>query len=195
MKLNYYRKLLKWDWGLTPTELLLYDFLLTKSIAINSDVYDKDGSRINMDALLEYLKYSNNQLDVYKISFRKLAAELGVSLASIYNSIKRLKGLRIIGDEWIYCHPSIPKGGYFEIRTDLLEEINGKLLVFYSWLCDKAKDGMLEIKRDTMAKYFGEPQDVGKRNIHNMMQRLYEHGYIRRETISTGEYGKIQLLK
>lgn len=191
MKLNYYRKLLKWDWGLTPTELLLYDFLLTKSIAINSEVYDKDGSRINMDALFEYLKYSNNRLDVYKISFRKLAAELGVSLASIYNSIKRLKGLRLVGDEWIYCHPSVPKGGYFEIRTDLLEEINGKLLVFYSWLCDKSENNVVDAYRSKMSEYFKD----SKENIHNMLNRLLKLGFVEREVKGVGEYGKLKLLK
>lgn len=191
MKLNYYRKLLKWDWGLTPIELLLYDFMLTKSITINSDVYDKDGSRINMDALLEYLKYSNNRLDIYKISFRKLAAELGTSLASIYNSKKRLKELKLIDDEWIYCPPSLLEEGYFEIRTDLLKEINGKLLIFYSWLCDRSKYSVVDTYRSKMSKYFND----SKENIHNMLNRLLKLGFVEREVKGVGEYGKLKLLK
>lgn len=195
MKICFYRDLLSWDGAITPTERIVYNFLLMKSISSFNDIYNKDGDGLDYDALNECLELNDNKLDLFTISYRKLSEVLNISTASVYNALKRLNDMGIVGDDWIKCCITTPKSGYFLLRMDLKEKLKGKLLVFYSWLCDKAKDGMLEIKRDTMAKCFGEPQDVGKRNIHNMMQRLYELGYIRREAISTGEYGKIQLLK
>lgn len=191
MKVNYYRRLLRWDGKLTPTDRIVYDFLLTKSISVCCEIFETDGSGINIEALVEYLKDSGNRLDIYSISYRKLAKELGISLASTYNSLTKLKSLLLIGDDWIDCNPDIPRGGYFEVRMDLLNEISGKLLIFYSWLCDRAKNGVVDAHRKIMAKYFNDKET----NIHNMLQRLHSMGFVERESDSMGNYGKLKLLK
>ena len=192
MKVNYYRKLLLWDGvELTPTEMIVYDFLLTKSISICYDAFEKDGSGINYDALAEFLELSDNKLDLYSISYRKLAEELNISLASTYNSINHLKQLKRLGDDWIYCNIEIIKGGYFAIRVDLKHELSGKLLIFYSWLCDRAKDNIVDAYRSTIAKYFNDKES----NIHNMLQRLYKLKFVERAEYYKGIYGKLKLLK
>jgi predicted transcriptional regulator len=192
MKLNYYRKLLLWrDDKLTPTDLIVYDFLLMKSISICYDVYEKDGSGVNMDALSDFLESSENKLDLYSISYRKLAKELNVSLASIYGTINKLKNLGVMGSNWIFCDINIVRGGYFQLRMDLKNEISGKLLIFYSWLCDKAKNNIVDAYRSNIAKYFNDKET----NIHNMIQRLYKLGFIERAEYYKGIYGKLKLLK
>jgi len=192
MKVNYYRKLLWWrNDKFTPTDLIVYDFLLMKSISICYDAFEKDGSGINLDALSEFLGLSDNKLDLYSISYRKLAEELNISLASTYNSIRHLKQLKLLGDDWIYCDVETIKGGYFAIRTDLKQEIGGKLLIFYSWLCDRAKDNIVDAYRSTIAKYFNDKET----NIHNMIQRLYKLGFVERAEYYKGIYGKLKLLK
>lgn len=191
MKVNYYRKLLRWSGGLTSSDLIVYDFLLMKSISVCYEAFEKDGSGISIDALGEYLNESGNKLDLYSISYRKLAEELNISLASTYNSIKHLKQLKLLGDDWIYCNIETIKGGYFSIRTDLKHEIGGKLLIFYSWLCDRAKNGVVDAHRKIMAKYFNDKET----NIHNMLQRLHSIGFVERESDSIGNYGKLKLLK
>ena len=192
MKVNYYRKLLLWDGvELTPTEMIVYDFLLTKSISICYDAFEKDGSGINYDVLAEFLELSNNKLDLYSISYRKLANELGISVASAYNSLNKLKKLGLIGKEWIFCDIGVTISGYFPLRMDLKNEISGKLLVFYSWLCDRAKNNIVDAYRSTIAKYFNDKET----NIHNMIQRLYKLGFVERPEYYKGIYGKLKLLK
>ena len=192
MKLNYYRKLLLWrDDKLTPTDLIVYDFLLMKSISICYELYKKDGSGIDMDSLEEYLISSDNKLDLYSISYRNLAKELGISVASVYNSLNKLNNSGVIGQDWICCDISIVKSGYFILRMDLKNIISGKLLVFYSWLYDKAKDNIVDAYRSTIAKYFNDKET----NIHNMIQRLYKLGFIERAEYYKGIYGKLKLLK
>lgn len=191
MKVNYYRKLLRWSGEFTSSDLIVYDFLLTKSISICYEAFEKDGSGINLDALGEYLNESGNKLDLYSISYRKLAEELNISLASTYNSINHLKQLKRLGDDWIYCNIETIKGGYFSIRTDLKHEIGGKLLIFYSWLCDRAKDNIVDAYRSKIAKYFNDKES----NIHNMIQRLYKLKFVERTEYYRGIYGKLKLLK
>lgn len=191
MKVNYYRKLLWWSGELTPTDLIVYDFLLMKSISVCYEAFEKDGSGISIDALGEYLNESGNKLDLYSISYRKLAEELNISLASTYNSINHLKQLKRLSDDWIYCNVSILKSGYFAIRTDLKHEIGGKLLIFYSWLCDRAKNGVVDAYRSLLAKYFNDKES----NIHNMIQRLYKLKFVERAEYYRGIYGKLKLLK
>ena len=88
MKVNYYRKLLWWrDDKFTPTDLIVYDFLLMKSISICYDAFEKDGSGINLDALSEFLGLSDNKLDLYSISYRKLAEELNPENPYYNNSL------------------------------------------------------------------------------------------------------------
>lgn len=191
MRVIYYRKLLKWDVPLTPTDFIIYDFLLMKSVITSSELYYRDGTTICLDALDEHLSSNENKMDLYSISRQKIAEELGISVASVYNSMKHLKENKLLSDVWITCGTSILRGGYFELRMDLKHEINGKLLVFYSWLCDRANNFIVDAFRNKMSEYFNDsPQ-----SIHNMLQRLYKLGFVEREEKSNGIYGKLKLLK
>lgn len=180
-----------WDGTTTPTDKIVYNYLLSKSISTCADIFNKDGKSINMEAVEMYMSLSKNKIDLHSISFRKIAKNLGISLASAYNSIKHLRSIRRLGDDWIYCDIDIIKGGYFTLRMDLIEEINGKLLVFYSWLCDRSKKGYVDAYRGVMARFFNDNES----NIHNMLQRLHSLNYISREVKEDGCYGKLKLLK
>lgn len=136
------------------------------------------------------LSFIASSKDVSKLSYRKLSNELGLSLASIYNSMKRLKKFSFLNDEnKVICN--ISHSGYFAIRTDLKHEIGGKLLIFYSWLCDRAKDNIVDAYRSNIAKYFNDKES----NIHNMLQRLYKLKFVERAEYYSGIYGKLKLLK
>lgn len=182
---------MSWEGQTTPTDKIVYNYLLSKSISTCAEIFNKDGGSINMEAVEIYLDSSRNKIDLYLISYRKVAKNLGISLASAYNSIKHLKSIGRVGDNWIYCNIEIIKGGYFSLRMDLTEEINGKLLVFYSWLCDRSKNGYVDAYRGVMARFFNDKES----NIHNMLQRLHGINYISREVKEDGCYGKLKLLK
>lgn len=174
-KIVFYRFLLNWQGKLTQNESIVYSFLLQKSI------YSKE----------ENVFADKDNLALYNISFRKIAKELGMSLSTVNNSIKHLKKHKLIGDKWIYSCEEITSKGYFTLRMDLMEEINGKLLVFYSWLCDRSKNGYVDAYRGVMARFFNDKES----NIHNMLQRLHGLNYISREVKEDGCYGKLKLLK
>ena len=63
--------------------------------------------------------------------------------------------------------------------------------MFYSWLCDKSEDNVVDTYRSKMSEYFKD----SKENIHNMLNRLLKLGFVEREVKGVGEYGKLKLLK
>mgnify|MGYP006895720903 FL=1 len=93
MKIVFYRTLLTRARNLTSIERIMYSFLISKSITYLDEVFDQDGSCINMDKLHDYI-YENNYIDLYPISLRKISKELNIALQTVVNGLQKLRNNR-----------------------------------------------------------------------------------------------------
>lgn len=142
----------------------------------------------NDKILLSYLLYSKRN----DLGCKNLSTKLGMSRATIYNSINHLKALSIINDALFVLDKTITQNGYFHLRMDLAKEISGKLLIFYSWLYERAQhyNGTIDTFSYKIAELFGEKEN----NIRTMLCRLAEKGYVKRIETEDRRYGKLKIL-
>lgn len=168
MKTVFYKELLHYD-ELNANDKIVYSFLIYKSITIIDCVFTTDGECLDLDILNDAISYGE-KIDLYKISFRKLSVELNITLQTAYSSVQRLKSLSLIDDELIVVPKSIINGSYFDIDTDM--EIKGELLIFYSFLKNKANyfGGYIDSFKYRIAYEMG----ITKIAVTKLLNRLYK---------------------
>lgn len=131
--------------------------------------FTSDGSELDIDTILETLE-KEKYIAMYKISYRKLAEELCMSPRSVIDILEDLKFLGIIDGDDINVPPAIIKNGYFQLYFK--DGLNGKLLVFYSYIKNKAEKYGGKI--DTFKWKLAEELKTTKIAITNLLNRLYK---------------------
>jgi hypothetical protein len=176
MKIVFYRRLLNMGNCMTPSEKILYSFLVSKSIARLDCIFYTDGTEIAFDNLCMYLEENNNMIDICDINHSKIAMVLHQTRKTVIEGLKHLKELNLIGDKWIFLKKELVCGGYFELtRLDILK---GELLIFYSFLKDKSARYGYCI--DTFKAKIGEQIGKSKIAVTKLLNRLYDTGLAER---------------
>lgn len=162
----FYKELL-YDNSLTPNERIVYSYLIYKSISHIGCAFNQDG--IDMDVITDTLE-TERYITMYKISYRKLADELCMSPRSVIDILHDFKFYGIIDGDDIHIPSAIVNGGYFPLC--LRKELNGKLLIFYSYIKNKSEKFGGQI--DTFKWKLAEELKTTKIAITNMLNRLYK---------------------
>ena len=180
-KLVFYKRLLVDDVGLTPTEKMLYSYLVNVAISQTDDVFDKeDGSYCS--SVLDELE----TLDLPPLYQNEIARQFKVfSQGAISLAYKGLKAKHIIDEtsQSIQLN-KLHSCGYFTIDVEC--GLRGELLIFYSWLKDLGKGGNILATMEKLSSMY----NVRLTNIRDYLFRLRSKNYIMRN-----EKGNIVLLK
>lgn len=180
MKILFYKALLKWGDDLSPNERILYSFLVSKSIMILEDVYEKDGKHLDNCLLFQLIEDNDYYIPLCKISNIKMAKELGMTRQTIINSLKKLKNLGYIkyinGKIYIFANESLLRSGYFELKK--IANLCGELLIFYSFLCEKSSryGGCIDTYKNVLANEYGKTIV----SITKLLNRLYANKLAKR---------------
>lgn len=175
MKIIFYKTLLTGAKNLTPTERIIYSFLVSKSITFIPDFFDSDGTCLNIDGVYEYVE-DNHWIDLFPISIRKMANELNITQPTVINGMKKLRKLNYINDEYIFVDKELLINGYFELhRLDLL---SGQVLIFYSYIKHKAE--MFGNSIDTYRSKLAETLGIKIYSINQYLAKLYKLNLIKR---------------
>lgn len=176
MKIVFYKTLLTEYSELTPTEKIVYSFLVSKSVTnLGSDFFSSDGTAIDNDALYESL-CDGAYIPIYEISIRKMAKTLNIVNQTVITSIRRLENEKLIVAGNIFVDSSLLKNGYFELhRNDIL---TGQVLIFYSFIRSKSQlyDGCI----DTYKRQLGEIMGIKVYSVQQYLSKLYKLGLIER---------------
>ena len=180
-KLVFYKRLLVDDVDLTPTEKMLYSYLVNVAISQTDDVFDKeDGSYCSI--VLDELE----TLDLPPLYQNEITRQFKVfSQGAISLAYKGLKAKRIIDEtsQSIQLN-KLHSCGYFTIDVDC--GLRGELLIFYSWLKDLGNGGSILATMEKLSSMY----NVRLTNIRDYLFRLRSKNYITRN-----EKGNIVLLK
>lgn len=174
MKIVFYRTLLKRAKNITPSEKIIYSFLVAKSIEVLDGVFSPDEQEICCDVLEEYMEDGEHYIPLVEMNHSKISRELNISLPTIINGLKKLKAkgyisTNVCGDDYNFINQKLIEHGYFElIHSDIL---CGELLIFYSYLYDKSKKYGYCI--DTYKSKIAIELGKTKVAITKMLNRLY----------------------
>lgn len=176
MKHVFYRELLA-ETVYTPTEKIIYSFLIYKSIPLIDCAFTSDGTELDYQLIEESLDDDEN-VAMYKISQRNLAKVLGISAKSVYNSLEALYFYGDINKEenTIRISKELFKGKHFPLLLD--SGLKGELLIFYSYLKNKSEyfGGTIDTFKYKLAEEF----HTTKIAVTNMLNRLYGKGFAER---------------
>lgn len=176
MKIVFYRTLLNRARNITPSERILYSFLVAKSISRLNDIFEKDGEKLDVEELMMQIKDNNNTIDLCEVSHSKISKELSQTRKTIIAGMNHLKELDYIGDDWVYVNEHLLEHGYFELKHR--EILTGELLIFYSYLCDKSQN--YDYCIDTYKAKIGEQIGKTKIAITKYINRLSCIGLVKR---------------
>lgn len=179
----FYRALLKRANNLTPTEKIVYSFLVSKSVSSIDCIFESDGVTINKDILDCWFNGEQwSWFDLNKINNSKLSRELHITRMTAIKCVSKLEQLRFIkydfdNDCWlIYINREMLDGGYFELQN--IDAIGGDLVVFYSYLRNKGEKYGYNI--DTFKSRLADDLGKTKIAITKMLNRLYKLGLAER---------------
>ena len=195
MKIVFFRQLLLDEtarhW--TAAQQMIYSHLLSQSILKIAGVFHNDGESIDYSEVIEDFRYEDGTIDLCNFTVRKLVGDLGLSKQNIYDSINFLLSTGYIEDEYIYCPKEIIYHGYFELKIDT--GLTKQLLIFYSWLYDKAyttiKGHSFNGVIDTFSYKMAEILGTNDTNIRVMLSRLSDKGFVKRINTEDRRYGKL----
>ena len=168
MKIVFYKTLLTEYSELTPTEKIVYSFLVSKYITFADFLFESDGKTLRTDDLCELLDESP-YIDICNINNTKIAQELNISRKSAIRSMQKLQILGLVKDNSIFIAKELPLNGYFELQNT--EVISGELLIFYSYLKNKAKNYNNTL--DTYKEKLANELNTTKLAITKLLNRLY----------------------
>lgn len=184
MKIIFYKSLFDVGDKLTPTEKIVYSFLVSKSIPLIDSVFESDG--VSIDTYSLYSELDNSPwIEMYNISIRKMAEALHITPQTVITSMRKLRVGRFIRGDNIYVSRQILEQGYFELHR--IEDLTGQQLIFYSFIKYKSRKygGCIDTFRSKLAEQFG----VSPYSIKQYLAKLHKMGFVRRL-----EDGKLQIL-
>lgn len=161
----------------TPTEKIIYSFLVYKSIPLIDGAFTSDGTELDYSLIVDSIE-SDEFISMYDISQRKLAKVLNISAKSVYNS---LEALEFYGDinkknNTIRVSKRLLQGRYFPLLVD--SGLKAELLIFYSYLKHKCDHFGGSI--DTFKYKIAQDFCTTKIAVTNMLNRLYRKGFAER---------------
>lgn len=185
MKIVFYRTLLTKAQNITPSERILFSFLVAKSISRLDGIFDHTGTQLDFDELLSQIELNDGKIELCELNHTKIAKELSQTRMTVYSGLCHLQQLGYIGDGWIFVNNDLLQHGYFELKH--AEKLKGELLIFYSYLLDKAKDYeyCLDTRKSKLANVFCKTEIA----ITKLLHRLYEIGLAQRL-----DNGKLKIL-
>lgn len=142
MKSIIYKELLKREIMEEGNDIIVYSFILSKSISQTDCIWNVDDSTLNKEFLNDMFDNNDNILfDCFDLNISKIAYEVGLTERTIKNSINRLKKQNLIfnneyNETLIWCNKSIINGGYF---TYMPKGLTGNLAIIYQMLFDKGE--------------------------------------------------------
>lgn len=176
MKVIYYKGLIADDMGLTPTERILYSFLLNKSINTTDGVYNEygefDGSTLSDYDMLELPTLHQNELS----KKTNVMSQGAISLA--YKGLEK-KGFIDLRFGTI-LHNGLFAKGYFTLFVD--SGLRGELLIFYSWLRNLSKGNPIISSMSRIAELYHVPMA----NVRDYFHRLRE-----KDLLERNEFGNL----
>lgn len=187
MKVIFYRHLIYSHDELSPTEKIVYSFLVSKSVLHLDDVFDKDGQHIDIDEPLYF--DDESYVDIFKINNCKLSNILGITRRTIITCYEHLAYYGYINDDKILISKQMIKEGYFELVNN--DNLSGELWIFYSYLKDRAAycGGTIYGTKAKLADDYHSTLIA----ITKLMNRLYKLNLIKRidnNKITITENGK-----
>lgn len=192
MKSIIYKELLKREIMEEGNDIIVYSFILSKSITQIDCVWDVDSNSLDKECLNEMFEGEDNTLlDCYELNITKIAYEVGLSERTTKASIDRLKKQKLIsksgyGETLIWCNKNIINGGYF---TYMPKGLTGNLAIIYQMLFDKGLkyDNSLNTWRNKLA----EQLNVSVSTLDYYLTTLKKKNFIYRNKTN----GKIIFLK
>lgn len=176
MKIVFYRTLLKGAKGLTPSEKILYSFLVAKSITRIDCAFETRGMELCLENITEEMQYNNNYIALCELNHCKIAKELHQTRKTIIDGLRHLEELGYIRNDRIFANERLISHGYFELVH--AEILKGELLIFYSYLLNKSEKYKYCI--DTYKDAIGQQLGKTKVAITKLLNRLYEVGLAER---------------
>ena len=176
MKIVFYRTLLKGAKGLTPSEKILYSFLVAKSITRIDCAFETRGMELCLENITEEMQDSNNYIALCELNHCKIAKELHQTRRTIIDGLRHLEELGYIHNDRIFANERLIAHGYFELVH--AEILKGELLIFYSYLLNKSEKYKYCI--DTYKAAIGQQLGKTKVAITKLLNRLYEVGLAER---------------
>lgn len=174
MKIRFYRYLFQNMKELTPTEKVVYSYVLSHSIALEPMFYD-DERHICKQYIVEFLEEkiaigARSRVKRYKLSQSKIAKDLGMSRNTVKAVMDSLYEKYTVTDSTIDCPIELINTGYVECDTDL----SGKQLVLYLYLKDRSQPnhGIITSWAKTFYQVLGESLQVSEKGIYDLLAAL-----------------------
>lgn len=168
MTIIFYKTLLTEAKDLSPTERIIYSFLVSKSITLISELFDVDGTCLDVVELYSLVE-DDNWIDLYYMNNTQIAQKLNIARKTVTRSIEKLKSLGYIKGEYIRVTKELLEKGYFELHR--LDMLTGELAIFYSYI--KHKSLRFGGCVDTYKTKLAECLATTKVAISKLLNRLY----------------------
>lgn len=175
MNVPFYNVLLQ-DMRLSPTERIIYSYLLYRSMTNIEYFYDNASGSLDKSVIRETVE-RNPYITCVHEKQNYIAEVLGVSEKSVWTSLQRLDEMGITSDGTIYAGAEIIlDGGYFPIA--LYSGLKGMLLILYSFLKNKSEmnGGLLMMSKGKIASVMNTTEC----GITKLLNRLYRAGLAER---------------
>lgn len=159
---------------LSPTERIVYSFLAYKSLSYMDNAFT--GSNFNVEFLKEEIN-GPTYITCWQAKQSELAESLWISEKSVWSTIHRLRKLSILVDDCIKVDENLVfDKGYFPLRLET--GLKGLLLIFYSYLKDKAElnGGWVSMGKEKMAQLIS----TSICGVTKLLNRLYRRKLAKR---------------
>ena len=165
----FYNYFLGGETRLSTNDKVVYSYLIYKSLALIEGVYSPDGGLEANN--ISFCMDDCGTIPISPISNSEISKNLYISRKTVVKCIDHIRCLGYISDGRIIARYEDISKGYFSLALD--KGISGDLMVFYSYLYNKAKKYYeIDTYSCRLAAIFGK----SKLCISNYLHRLYELG-------------------
>lgn len=183
MKLIFYKQLLKKEKITEATDMMVYSFYVSKSIMAMDCVFgrDEDYTALDKDYVNGLLDECENLIDLKYFRDETVAYELGLKVATLKSSKKRLEQLGYLGhkDEYdgdlIYIEPMLLWDGHFDLYISELSSAN---TIVYSYIKTLASNYGGKI--DTWKSKLTTDLYMTENNFESVLKRLKKANKVKR---------------
>lgn len=165
----FYNFLLGGHKELSTNDKIVYSYLIYKSLALIDGVYSSEGE-LNANNIMFGIDESGS-IPINDIGNSAISKDLCVSRKTVINSVAHLRNYGYISEGRIAIRYDDISKGFFRLISG--EGLSGDLMVFYSYLRNKAKKYYeIDTYSCRLAAIFGKSKSC----ISNYLHRLYELG-------------------
>lgn len=176
----------------TPTQQIVYSFLVSKSITNDKELFDSDGKTINTDNIYDFYHHCDDEciIDLVEISSSYASKALDITPKTYFSALSFLKRHGFIQGRNILFSPELIKNGYFELNMCL--NLPKQLLIFHSWLFNLSQNDKYEIYASS--KFLALKMGVSASTLRTMITSLSKRGLVVRNINQNGSYGKLAII-